>query len=50
MEQRLPRGKPNYGRDSVTAKSEPRASSTLGDDWKLCTGEHQLEENRTGGA
>jgi oxygen-independent coproporphyrinogen III oxidase len=30
--------------------SEPRASSTPGDDRKSCTGEHRLEEHRTGGA
>jgi hypothetical protein len=30
--------------------SEPRASSTHGDDRKSCTGEHRLEEDRVGGA
>jgi hypothetical protein len=30
--------------------TEPRASSTPGDDRKSCTGEHRLEEDRTGGA
>jgi oxygen-independent coproporphyrinogen III oxidase len=30
--------------------SEPRASSTPGDDRKSCTGKHRLEEHRTGGA
>jgi len=30
--------------------TEPRASSAPGDDRKSCTGEHRLEEHRTGGA
>ena len=30
--------------------TEPRASSTPGDERKSCTGEHRLEEHRTGGA
>jgi hypothetical protein len=30
--------------------TEPRASSTPGDDRKSCTGEHRLEGYRTGGA
>jgi len=30
--------------------TEPRASSTPGDDRKSCTGEHRLGEDRTGGA
>jgi heptosyltransferase III len=38
-----------FGHGSVKADSEPRASSTPGDDWKSCTGEHRLEEHRTGG-
>ena len=31
-------------------KTEPRASSTHGNDPKASAGEHQLEEDRTGGA
>jgi glycine oxidase len=34
----------------AAALTEPRASGTPGDDRKSCTGEHRLEENRTGGA
>jgi hypothetical protein len=43
----------NYGADSfspLALAAEPRASSTPGDDRKSCTGEHPLEEHRTGGA
>jgi histidine ammonia-lyase len=35
---------------ALSRLTEPRASSTLGDDRRSCTGKHRLEENRTGGA
>src|ERR1700728_566599 len=38
-----------YGRGSLSL-TEPSASRTSGDDRKSCTGEHRLEEYRTGGA
>src|SRR4029077_8373567 len=48
-----PTGSSFVSAKATTAQSdikatEPRASSTPGDDRKSCTGEHRLEENRTG--